>query len=329
VDCRKYYVKSPTRIFRNPYILEGSTGDKAPCRISGRISKDGGLSWSDRIILQENIGTDNVKHPNFLRLSTGEILFTFSVRDIANKDVSLYIKRSKDECETWTKPQKISPEGGVYFTNADHILQHSSGRIILPCHWGEFYGKGDHYHAFCLYSDDEGKTWHKSKKWVDLPKRGAEEPGVIELKDGSLLSMMRTSLGEVYQSKSTDRGETWSEAKPTGLSSPSAANCIKRHPKSGELVFIWNNSKPYAMTNPSLESFHYPRNPLTAAISSDEGESWERFYTIENRKGYISAYPSLNFFGDNAIVTFYHASESASRDTDLRLKIFKQNWFQM
>lgn len=323
----EYYVTRPSHIFRTTYSHEGSTGDAAPCRISGRISTDGGRSWSGKITLQDNIGADNVKHPNILRLASGDILFSYTVRDIARKDVSIFLKRSADECETWSGAVRISPPGGVYFTNADHIFLHTSGRIILPCHWGEFYGAGDKYQAFCFYSDDNGITWKKSRNGVNLPKRGAEEPGIVELRDGTLLSLMRTTLGKIYQAHSKDRGETWSEANETVLPSPSVANCLKRIPGTGDLVFIWNNATPYALVDPTSNSYHYPRNPLTAAISKDEGNTWQNFKTIVDRKGYISAYPSLTFVGNEALVTYYHASESASRDCDVRLKIFSTEWF--
>lgn len=322
----EYYVRKPSRIRRTPYSRAGSS-DATPCRISARVSKDGGRSWSGKITIQENFGVDNVKQPNLLRLPSGEILFSFTVRDIARRDLSIFLKRSRDECETWSRPVQISPPGGVYFTNADHNLRHSSGRLILPCHWGEFYGPGDHYQAFCLYSDDEGKTWQSSRQKIDLPSRGAEEPGVVELKDSSLLAMMRTSLGKIYRSISRDRGETWSEAEPTDLPSPSAANCIKRVPKTGDLVFLWNNSTPFALSQPRSTSYHHPRNPLTAAISKDEGKTWAHFKDVERRQGYSSGYPSLTFVGDEALVTYYHASRSMSRDTELRLKILHLDWF--
>ena len=322
----EYYVRKPSRIHRTAYSKAGS-GDATPCRISARVSRDRGRSWSGKVTLQENFGVDNVKHPNLLRLSSGEILFTFTVRDIARRDLKIFMKRSRDECETWSRPVQISPPGGVYFTNADHNLRHSSGRLILPCHWGEFYGPGDHYQAFCLYSDDEGETWQMSNQKIDLPRRGAEEPGMVELKNSSLLAMMRTTLGKVYRSVSRDRGETWSDAEPTKLPSPSAANCIKRIPKTGDLVFIWNNATPFALSQPGSTSYHYPRNPLTAAISKDEGKTWTHFKDIERRQGYTSGYPSLTFVGDEALATYYHASRSMSRDTDLRLKIFHVDWF--
>ena len=322
----EYYVKKPSRILRSPYSTDGSS-DAAPCRICARVSTDRGRIWSGKITMQDNFGADNVKHPNLLRLPSGEILFSFTVRDLGKQTLKVYLKRSSDECETWTEPEQISPEGGVYFTNADHNLLHSSGRIILPCHWGKFYGRGDHYNAFCLYSDDEGRTWQASRKKVDLPKRGAEEPGIVELNDGSLLSMMRTTLGKVYRSVSTDRGETWSDAEATDLPSPSSANCIKRIPKTGDLVFVWNNATPEALAIPGATSYHHPRNPLTAAISKDEGRTWRNLRDVERREGYVSGYPSISFVGDEALVTYYHSSRSMSRDTELKLKIFDTEWF--
>ena len=69
------------------------------------------------------------------------------------------------------------------------------------------------------------------------------------------------------------------------------------------------------------------RDPLTAAISQDEGQTWENFKDIERREDYVSGYPSLSFVDDEAFVTYYHASRSMSRDTDLRLKIFDIGWF--
>ncbi len=126
---------------------------------------------------------------------------------------------------------------------------------------------------------------------------------------------------------SKDRGETWSDAEATELPSPSAANCIKRIPETGDLVFLWNNATPEALAVPGGTSYHYPRNPLTAAISKDEGQTWTNLKDVERREGYISGYPSISFADSEALVAYYHSSRSMSRDTDLRLKIIVVDWF--
>ena len=323
----EYYVRKPSRIAPispQSYFLR----DNSPCRISGKLSRDGGRSWSGKITLQENFGRHNVKHPNLLRLPSGEILFTFTVRDMTKRDLRIYLKRSSDECENWTEPVQISPPGGIFFTNADHILRHSSGRIIQPLHhWDPVQYEKAHYLAFCLYSDDEGHTWHSSRKKIDLPNRGAEEPGVVELENGSLLAMLRNRLGRVYRSISTDRGETWSDAEPTELPAPASANCIKRIPKTGDLLFIWNNSEPYYLTRPGSKQTNRPRHPLSAAISRDEGQTWQDIKNIEHHTGHDLSCPSLAFVGDEALVAYYKRPENPTPGTDVVLKIFKTDWF--
>ena len=78
----EYYMRRPSNIFRTPYSKTG-TGDQSPCRISARISRDRGRSWSGRITLQENIGPDNDKQPNLVRLPDGDVLFFFTSWDFA------------------------------------------------------------------------------------------------------------------------------------------------------------------------------------------------------------------------------------------------------
>lgn len=324
----EYYVNRPSNIYRSPYSGAGSRDD-TPCRISARVSKDKGRTWSGRIILQENVWGRNVKHPNLVRTPSGDVVFFFTSWEHDMHERRIMMRRSEDDCETWSEPQQMSPPGGFYPINADHVSVHSSGRIILPAFWSpKIWAEGEHFRAFCFYSDADGHTWQQSKNRIDLPKRGAEEPAIAEAEDGSLVCMLRTTLGKIYQAFSRDRGETWSEAKATVLPSPSSASALKRIPGGTDLLFLWNNATPYALSRPeSSKSFHHPRNPLSSAISRDGGKTWSNIKNVERREGYISGYPSVTFVGDEALVTYYHASESGSRDSDVRLKIFKTAWF--
>lgn len=327
----EYYQRKPSLVFRSSYD-EGGSMDDAPCQVSAKISRDRGRTWSGRFTLQENRGVNNVKHPNLLRLPSGEIIFSFTQRDIRKEDLRIYVKRSSDECETWGPIEQISPTGGVYFTNADHILRHSSGRIILPCHASPTIPrKGDHWKAFCFYSDDEGRTWEESREKIDLPERGAEEPAVVERPDGSLFAVLRTSLGKLYATVSEDRGETWNAAESTGLDSPSSATCMKTIPGSDHLLLLWNNAVPYGLREGAEEkgitTLHWPRNPLCSAISKDGGQTWDSIRSVEDRRGYNNGYPSITFLDDEVFVAWYSCSESAVWSWKVELKIFPIEWF--
>lgn len=49
--------------------------------------------------------------------------------------------------------------------------------------------------------------------WTALPGRGAGEPMVGELNDGSLSCALRSTLGKVFKSISRDEGVTWTSFK--------------------------------------------------------------------------------------------------------------------
>jgi sialidase-1 len=322
----EYYVSRPSGLFRTAYDGPGS-GDEAPCRISARISKDG-RSWSGRMTLQDNLGANNVKQPNLIRCANGDIVLLFTSWNMTAQQRSVHFKRSTDDGETWSEVKQLTPPGGAYILDAGRIFTHSSGRIILPIYWSpEIWTAQEKYEAFVYYSDDDAITWKTSSNRIAMPKRGAMEPSIVERKDGSLFAILRSTVGYLYQAGSTNRGETWSEATPTKLTSPQAEPCVRRIRSTGDLLLMWCNTLPYAMTLPGSTAYGRPRNPLACAISRDEGRTWSTPKEIENREGYDTAYPNVFFRGDEALITFYQASASGSRDTELHLRIYPVKWF--
>ena len=278
--------------------------DHGPCNIASMISSDGGRTWTDRRILVENHPDDtNIHFPCFLRLKSGEILFYYLRHHLLKPGSpvrsSAFVCRSRDEGETFSAPTRHNIGGNV-------LTQLFSGRIILPqsklLHgiWG---GPKDHQVAGCYYSDDDGHSWKASASWVDLPLRGAMEPHIAELKDDRLLMYMRTQLGAIFQSESRDGGVTWSLPQTTGLKAPESMPCLTKIQKTGDLLLIWNNSH-YA---PAFD--HYgKRTPLTAAISKDEGHSWENFKNIESDPNWEFTNPSCYFTSQDRIIITYVAS---------------------
>lgn len=322
----EYYVKRPSNLARNPYTGRGAT-DEAPCRITARISADRGRSWGGRMTLQDNLSGNNVKQQNLVRCANGDILMFFTNWDLSTHERSVHFKRSTDDGETWSKVDQLTPKGGSYVLDAGRIFSHSSGRIILPIYYSpEIWTAQEKYEAFVYYSDDDGKTWQTSKNRISMPARGSMEPTMVERKDGSIFAILRSGVGYLFEAESRDRGETWSQAKETILDSPQAEPCLRRIPSTGDLLLIWCHTRPYALSH-DIPTYHRPRNPLSSAISRDEGKTWENIKNIENREGFDTAYPNVYFNGNEAIVTFYQASSSASRDTELLLKIFPIDWF--
>ena len=320
----EYYATRPSEVLQG--YAQGNYSDPAPCRISAKISTDQGHSWSETFTLQDNIGPLNVKHPNLLRLASdpNRILCIYTVRYADLKDIRIFQKESTDECEHWSESKPFPALPGVNYLMADRILQLDSGRIILPVFQSESWLPFD---AFCYYSDDDGATWQSSKTRMKLPDHGAQEPSMVVLKDGSLLVMLRTSLGTLYKSYSYDEGENWEEPVSAGLPSPASTPLIKRIAATGDLLLIWNNV--YDPQHPDFQKGHGPRNPLTAAISRDEGKTWQNFKNIEDRQPGASSTPAVTFLGDKALVNYNTQERKLSEHAryEIRLKIIPIDWF--
>ena len=147
------------------------------------------------------------------------------------------------------------------------------------------------------------------------------------LKDGSLLAVLRTSLGTVYKSYSHDNGENWTQPVSMGLTAPMSTPLIKRIPSTQDLLLIWNNI--FDPKHPDFQNGHGPRNPLTAAISRDEGKTWQNIKDIEDRRPGASSTPAVTFLGNEALVSYYTQGLRMPEHEkfEIRLKIIPIDWF--
>ncbi len=288
--------------------------DHATAEIAAKRSEDMGRTWGDPYVLQENIGEQNVMSASFLRLRSSKILFFFLVKNGLD-DLHVYMRSSQDEAQTWSEPKRVSTRSGYNIMNNARPVQLSSGRILAPIalspHIGEKYNDQV---SFCYISDDEGKSWKEGKGAVRLSKNEpAMEPGVVELKDGSVFMIIRTKLDRIYYAISHDQGETWSEAMPMELTAPAAPATITRIPATEELLIVWNHNLK------GHKAGWQGRTPLTAAISQDEGKTWKFIKNIEEdpQSGY--AYTSITWFKGNALLTYYHWKQGHANFEQTRL----------
>ena len=111
----------------HPVTSKGAAGagDEVACQISSMVSTDKGRTWRDRQVLQPNRWKHNVKHPNLVRLSDQEIIFTYVGWD-SDSQRNVYVRRSRNNGRTWGEQRQIS-EPGWYCNNADRALRLSTG----------------------------------------------------------------------------------------------------------------------------------------------------------------------------------------------------------
>lgn len=159
-----------------------------------------------------------------------------------------------------------------------------------------------------------------------------QEPGVIELASGHLYAWARTDTGRQWQTRSRDRGVRWSPPRPSAFYSPNSALSMKRIPATGDLLAIWNDSRPcWDLPEPVLgEGFDanssWGRTPLVAAISRDEGGTWERHKLVEDdhRRGFC--YTAIHFHEDAVLLAYCCGGVDGGVLQDTRIRRVTLDW---
>ncbi|MEX2682685.1 MAG: exo-alpha-sialidase [Candidatus Sigynarchaeota archaeon] len=249
---------------------------------------------------------------------------------------------SDDRGYSWSAPKKLYWFISRGIKNPPIVTR--TGRYVLPAYI-EF---RDYFSVFYL-SDDQGKTWkergrvkipddevpdvvlqNRKRKWGRL----VLQPTVVERKDGTLWALMRAArpVGKMYQTVSTDNGETWSPAKPYILPNPGGGFHMIRL-QSGNLAVIYNHA-------PVPEEGHgFERNPLSIAISDDDGQSWKWRRNIMEARGddvhlRIGGYPTMTQGADGTIHatwTYSYTTEVDGKKTsfsDIKYTSFREDWIK-
>jgi hypothetical protein len=230
---------------------------------------------------------------------------------------------SADEGSTWKPAGPIQVPGGPVFELGDTMIQLRSGRLLYCWDYnmagnhpelsyeavssygtwkGKRYQVEGHGHlpeffaSGFSWSDDEGKTW-TSGTYQNMPnvlmgwfdRRGEPtgregitpcgEASIAETRDGRILLFGRSTVGRIVSSHSTDGGQHWSALRPTALAASNSPPRVRRIPNTGDLLCVWNQVSGEEIRR------GYRRSRLSAAVSRDDGATWENFNTIEVSDG--------------------------------------------
>ncbi|WWD19929.1 hypothetical protein CI109_104401 [Kwoniella shandongensis] len=206
---------------------------------------------------------------------------------------------SHDGGETFSSPVELVPgeagSGGrgpqknppIILSNGDWIAG-SSREVTLEN------GKGlwDAYIDIAPKPDPttpESESFTQGEKWIrsefvalpedrgveggSFPGEGVIQPSLWESGDkpGHVHMFMRSSVGRIVRSDSKDYGKTWSRGYKTDLPNNNSGQCVTR---------LRDNRLVVAL-NPVPINWG-PRTPLILKISSDDGETWQDWCTLED-----------------------------------------------
>lgn len=284
------------------YNYGGSREGNGPLYI---FSRDGGLTWSRRELPPDFIGADQ-RSP-----VSGDYLRMFvHWRRVGDNDHvpvegerrGLFVARSKGGLEGEWQVTPVYPE--PLRTIRAPLFIRGGKRVIVPCQKEQVYDGGPRRNgAGSFYSDDDGRTWklsnfvtaphfaptppHRGPRW----EYGTSEATVVELKDGRLWLLARTSQDVLYESFSENGGEAWSPVRPSRFYSTLVMPTMARL-RDGRILLVWSSTTPLPEVERNEatrffigtrafdgrgEDVFTNRDALHAAISGDDGRSWTGF----------------------------------------------------
>ena len=304
------------------------------------LSFDGGRSFAPPadnpggvIIRAEEFGVDNIMSVSLWRFDNGDAGIFFLVKE---NDASLsgcFRRYAGDENifgGEYTQI-KVFPVRfpGYYVVNNCRIAR-SGNKLFIPAanhryfmfdYGPEIDGRGV---DFVFVSEDDGFTWKEVPGYMVLPdsysQSGLQEPGIIDLPNGSLYAYMRTDLGAQYESFSVD-GNYWTVPQRSRFTSSCSPMKIARNPHTGKYYSIWN---PYGGAGaPQLVDIDtknrdrdphssWGRTPIVIA-QSDDCLNWSAPEIMDDDpvRGYC--YPAI-FFEDEKTMLGSYCSGCSDED---------------
>lgn len=324
---------------KGPYGYRGSMGDFVQLSdgsILMSFTKDGimavkssdqGKTWGEPFMLVPNPkppAKGYFCHPSFLRLDDGQVILAYIYATYPTTPYygHNYYRRSADNGKTWTDQFLLTPHPGYVIAHNDRLLKLSTGRLLAIAEYKAYWpGDNDHggYVGMSFFSDDGGYGWQASTNTVDMHPVEVQESDAVELKDGRLMLVGRTYSGYMVRAYSTDKGQTWSKGEPIKeLSMPYAGMpSVRRIPSTGDLVFFWIAEASVDRENPQI----HRRSGLAAAVSKDEGKTFQPLRYIARNPDDDFGYQCIEFLKDGLTLVGYHARDG------IHVARIKTDWF--
>lgn len=251
-------------------------------------SRDHGLSWAVRRFGEPHVSGKTAAGGQALGMDprTGTCL------RMSGGKSGVFIRRSTDGPDGKYAAQKI--DGRRHIMIRPPYFLTSRPRVLFAGHGGR------PARITVFRSDDDGLTWanttlppgpafeieppHKGPRWENW----CVEPTILELKDGRLWMVARTSRDNHHECFSEDGAETWSAWRPSRFYGTLTMPTLFRL-SDGRVLFLWCNTAPLpeidrtnepiaeSARNGRWEDVFTNRDACHVAISEDDGQTWIGF----------------------------------------------------
>jgi predicted neuraminidase len=257
-------------------------------------SADDGLSWSDlKLVIDPPF---RASEPGLWHDPQGRLWLMWNQypTGLCESNSSMWaIVASDSGCENpaWQQPRLIARELNCF--NKPIVL--SDGTWIWPS--GSWYKPNP---SRPLLSHDNGRTFLSGGAIMVPEGREYDEYNIVELRDGRLWLLNRTSRGMV-ESFSTDNGLTWTEARPGKIKHATSRHFLTRL-RSGNLLLVKHGAIDQRID----------RSHLMAFLSEDEGNTWSDGLLLDERKNV--SYPDGVQAEDGTIYLIYDFERTGAKE---------------
>ena len=247
--------------------------------------------WTPPVEVGTGVQPDGTRHPTWnpvlFELRPGELTLFYKVGPSPRTWWGM-ARTSKDNGRTWSQPRRL-PDGflgpvknkPVRLSDGTIIASSSTESDETPSAWRVHFER----------TTDGGATWHivRPPSASGDARIDAIQPSILTHADGRLQAIGRTRSGRLFETWSSDRGQTWSPLQLTSLPNPSAGTDAVTL-KDGRHLLVYN---------------HTPkgRTPLNVAISRD-GKAWQSVHVLESEPGEYS-YPAVIQTSDGLVHITY------------------------
>jgi predicted neuraminidase len=273
--------------------------------------------WTPPEKMSDNPGRSD-QNPMFFSAPNGDIWLLFTTQDGGNQDTAIIKYRvSKDQGHTWSNEAPLFADAdkvGLFIRQ--EMMVTDAGEWVLPIfhcvikHDGKPWD-GSYDYSAVLVTKNQGKTWDE---YVVPDSLGCVHMNIGRLKNGQYIAFFRSRWADnIYRSQSKDC-KHWSAPIKTVL--PNNNSSIQFTVlKNGDLVMAFNNSsrkdatvRRTSLYSEGLESkdapeeagegkrafWGAPRAPMTVAVSTDNGQSWQFQRNVAEGNGYALTNDSKN-----------------------------------
>lgn len=293
-------------------------------------SRDEGRNWSGKTVFDdETFRFSQTSDVPVTQLSDGSLLINTYSHSVTPRPVGwttdtssygatfswshegMWTIRSADGGETWSERRPVRLPGLPTLYGRSPAVELPDHTLLLAV-CGRDRRRPDYDKTWCIRSQDMGTSWHSPALVAEDDLMYFNEPTLLRLKSGKLITMMRTDnskregTGYLFQSQSEDDGRTWSRPFQTPIWGY-PAHVLELG--DGRLLCVYG--------------YRRPPFGVRACLSRDGGGSWDidREIVLRDDGGTGDlGYPTSVELSDGRVLTAYWFNQEREGDpkSDIR-----------